>query len=135
MRCTVFIKLSFNENLEIPQHNILTVVNTKSFVPSVNQMFCKPTNYPINAVHVYKYHMKLGNVVSKSIVTQFHNSPDPRIIKAEGFDVPVKVDFGRLKKLCAGKCKGGLLVFHSVKVPAKSRTCHLMIKLFNMTIV
>ena len=79
--------------------------------------------------------MKLDKVVSKSIVTQFHNSPDPRIVKAEGFDVPVKITYAGLKQLCAGKCKAGLLGFHSVKVPAKSRTCHLVTNSFNLTIV
>ena len=98
-------------------------------------MFCKPVNYSIKAVHVHKYYMKLDKVVSKSIVTQFHNSPDPTIVKAEGFDVPVIISYWGLKKLCAGKCKGGLLGFYSVKVPAKSRTCHLMTDLFNLTIV
>ena len=118
----------------IKNQQLITVVNTKGFVPSVNQVFCEPVRYPINAVHVYKYYMKLDEVVSKSIVTQFHNSPDPRIITAEGFDFPVKVNLARLKQLCAGKCKGGLLDFHSVKVPAKSRTCHSVTNFFNFTI-
>ena len=78
--------------------------------------------------------MKLDEVVSKSIVTQFHNSPDPRIITAEGFDFPVKVNLARLKQLCAGKCKGGLLDFNFVKVRTKSRTCHLVTTLFSFAI-
>ena len=85
--------------------------NRKSnYFPSTNQMHCSAVNQPIESVHVHKYWLKLEDVANKAIISQFHNTPDPRIVATEsGF--PIKVDYETLKELCNGDCKSGLLCY------------------------
>ena len=67
-------------------------------------MYCSAVNKPIESVHVHKYWLKLEDVAQKAIISQFHNSPDPRIIATEsGF--PIKVNYETLNNLCNGVCK------------------------------
>ena len=91
-------------------NNFIVLKPQDGYFPSTNEMHCSAVNQPITSIHVYKYMVKLEKVTPKAIISQFHNTPDPRIIAADS-GLPLKIDLKLLKKLCDGSCKNGLLYF------------------------